>query len=67
MTIKPERVVREEGEVTIVEVWNHDEEGPQGVAGFYVYGGLGDSSVLHPSLESAEIEFLRRTCGRPRS
>jgi len=61
VTIKPERVVKEEGEVTIVEVWRHDEKGRRSVAGYYVYGGKGDSSVLHPTLEAAETEFLRRT------
>ena len=61
VTLRPERVVREEGDVTIVEVREHPADGSSRLAGFYVYGGHGDSSVLHESLESAEAEFLRRT------
>ena len=61
VTLKPERVVKEEGEVTIVEVWRHDEGRRPRLAGYFVYGGRGDSSILHPSIEAAETEFLRRT------
>jgi len=59
--IKPVRVVKEEGDVTIVEVFEELEGRRKRLAGYFVYGGKGDSSVLHPTLEAAEIEFLRRT------
>jgi hypothetical protein len=61
MTLRPERVVREQGDVSMIEVREHSGDGSSELAGFYVYGGKGDSSVLHESFESAEAEFLRRT------
>ena len=63
VNLKPERVLKEDGEVTIVEVWQQVDGRPREIAGYYVYGGRGDSSVLHPTLVAAETEFLRRTWG----
>jgi hypothetical protein len=63
VTIQPERIVKEDGEVRIVEAWHFVRGRPRRVAGYYVQGGRGDSSVLYPTLEDAEIEFLRRTWG----
>jgi hypothetical protein len=58
--LRPECVVREEGFISMIEVREHSEDGSSRLAGYYVYGGRGDSSVLHESLEAAEAEFLRR-------
>jgi len=66
VTIKPLRVVKEQGEISMVEVWEHRDGTPERLAGYYVYGGTGDSSVLHPSLAQAEAEFLRRIQGATR-
>jgi hypothetical protein len=64
VTIQPERIVKEDGEVTIVEARHYVRGRPRKIAGYYVQGGSGDSSVLHPTIEEAEIEFLRRTWGK---
>ena len=63
VTIKPKRVVKEDGEVSMVEVWDHQHGEAPRLAGFFVYGGRGDSSVLHAQLEDAEAELLRRIEG----
>jgi hypothetical protein len=60
MTLRPERVVKELGNVSMVEVLRHLEGGAIELAGYYVYGGRGDSSILHESIDAAEAEFARR-------
>jgi hypothetical protein len=59
--LRPERVVKEAGDVTMVEVLEHRDDGNVALAGYYIYGGTGDSSILHETLEAAETEFLRRS------
>jgi len=61
VTIKPKCVVKEDGDISIVEVWQYVRDRPRKIVGYYVYGGRGDPDVLHPTREAAEIEFLRRT------
>jgi len=61
MTLKPERVVKELGDVSMIEVLRRLDDGTAELAGYYVYGGRGDSSILHESIGAAEAEFARRT------
>ena len=60
MELRPERVVAELDDVSMIEVLRHREDGSSELAGYYVYGGQGDSSILHESMDSAECEFRRR-------
>jgi hypothetical protein len=61
MKLKPERVLRERDDVSLIEVLRQFDDGRSELAGYYVYGGRGDSSILHESIEAAEGEFLRRS------
>ena len=61
MSLLPRRVIKELDDVSLVEVFEHCDDGSTRLAGYYVYGGRGDSSILHPTLEAAEAEFLRRS------
>jgi hypothetical protein len=45
----------------MIEVLRRLEDGTAELAGYYVYGGRGDSSILHESIDAAEAEFARRT------
>jgi hypothetical protein len=65
MELRPERVVAELDDVSMIEVRRHREDGSSELAGYYVYGGRGDSSVLHESIDAAQGEFRRRLEGLP--
>jgi hypothetical protein len=60
MILRPERVVKELDDVSMIEVLRYLDDGTVELAGYYVYGGKGDSSILHESLDAAEAEFFRR-------
>ena len=57
----PERVLSSWDDVCMAEVVQQLGDGTTRVAGYRVYAQDGESSVLHPSREAAETDFLRRT------
>ena len=57
----PERVLRTWDDVCMAEVLQQLKDGTNRVAGYSVYREDGESRVLHPTLEEAETDFLRRT------
>jgi hypothetical protein len=63
VTINPEHIVRQEGDVAIVEIWHYVRDRPRKIVGYHVLDGRGHDSVLHTTLQEAEDEFLRRTWG----
>ena len=57
----PERVLSAWDNVCMAEVFQQLGDGTTQTAGYRVYGGDGQASVLHDSLDAAETDFLRRT------
>ena len=58
---RPERILSASDNVCMAEVFQQLGDGTTQTAGYRVYGGDGQASVLHASREAAETDFLRRT------
>jgi hypothetical protein len=58
--LRPERVVYEVNGITLIEVFKQYADGTSELAGYYVYGGKGDSSILHQTQAAGSAEFSRR-------